>query len=259
MSRIIIITGASSGIGKSFAKALVQRDNVDEMFLIARREDLLKQLASELSGKAKMRITPVVSDVSGIAGGEAIKKILKTGDTIDTLVNNAGFGIYGLFEKSDIERDISLIDINISAIVSTCHASVPFLDAKSRIINVSSLAAYAPMGGFAIYAASKSFVLNFTLGFAAELESKGIKVIALCPGPVDTEFSNVASSGVRNTVPHGANPDNVVAHCLRELERGKHIAIMCPVWKLKAFFAKILPLSFLAKFTLKYERRPSVE
>jgi len=255
MKKIIIITGASSGMGASFARELAARD-ADEMFLIARRADKLNAVADEIRKTAKMKITPVAAD---IAKENVIARIAKPGDVIDTLVNNAGFGIYGEFAKAAPEKNSELVAVNCGAMLALCNAALPYLAAGSRIINVASLAAFSPMGGFALYAASKSFALNFSLGLAAELAEKKIKVIALCPGPVDTEFSNVASGGIRESVPRGANPDAVVRHCLRRLERNKKIAIMKTKWKLKAALGRIMPLPFLARFTMKHERRPSAE
>jgi short-subunit dehydrogenase len=256
MSRIIVITGASSGIGESFARKLIHRD-VDKMFLIARRANRLEELTKELAAKTKMQILPIVADISGLKGDEVIKKIIEPGDVVDTLVNNAGFGIYGLFGEEVLERYSEMLDVNIKSVVSICYAALPFLAEESRIINVSSLAAFSPMGAFALYAASKSFVLSFSLGLAAELSSRKVRVIALCPGPVDTEFSNIASNGVRKNVPHGASPDEVVNHCLKELDKGQEIAVMRPVWKVKALLARVIPLRLLARLTLKFERRPS--
>ncbi|MDR2337336.1 MAG: SDR family NAD(P)-dependent oxidoreductase [Deltaproteobacteria bacterium] len=258
MSRIIIITGASSGIGESFARRLIKR-NADKMFLIARRADRLEALTKELSAKTKMQVVPVVADISGLKGKDIIKKIIEPNAVIDTLINNAGFGIYGLFGDESLERYSEMLDVNIKSVVTTCYSALPFLTEGSRIINVASLAAFSPMGAFALYAASKAFVLNFSLGLAAELSPKKIRVIALCPGPVDTEFSNIASNGIRKNVPHGASPNEVVEHCLRELDKGKEIAIMRHSWKIKALLARIVPITFLARLALRFERRPSAK
>jgi short-subunit dehydrogenase len=112
------------------------------------------------------------------------------------------------------------------------------------------------MGAFAVYAASKAYVLYFTLGLAAELKERGVQITALCPGPVDTEFSAVDSNGARQKVRHGKSPEKVVRHCLRSLAAGKNIAVMAPLWRFKAFASRLLPLPFLARLTMATEQRP---
>jgi short-subunit dehydrogenase len=285
MYRLIIITGASSGIGAEFARALAVR-NVDEVWLVARRADRLERLAAELTAAEAARapsacaagyadlaadkspkggpvFRALAADTAGRSGGALIAALLAETAAahrdlvIDTLVNNAGFGTYGPFADVALDRQLDEIDVNVTGVTAICGAALPYLAAGSRLINTASLAAYAPMGAFAVYAATKAYVLYFSLGLAAELAGRGVKVLALCPGPVDTEFSNVASGGVRRSVLHGKNPAKVVAHCLRCLDSGKHIAIMAALWKIKAVFGRLLPLPFLARLTMKTEKRPT--
>ncbi|MDR0803487.1 MAG: SDR family NAD(P)-dependent oxidoreductase [Rickettsiales bacterium] len=253
--KIIIITGASSGIGKSFANALANRPGIDEIFLISRAKSSIKS--------ATVKITNISADLGGRGGArvisEIIAKLQKTNHriVIDTLINNAGFGVYGNFADQDPGMVLDMLDINVVAPVAILGAALPHMDRGSRIINVASLAAFAPMGGFAAYAASKAFMLDFTVGIRAELKSRGIKTIALCPGSVDTNFSMVASCGARARVPHGANPDAVAAKCLADLERGRAMSVMKFVWRAKAFMSHLCGKSFLARFTMIFEKRPS--
>ncbi|MDR0527371.1 MAG: SDR family NAD(P)-dependent oxidoreductase [Spirochaetaceae bacterium] len=263
MKSVSIVTGASSGMGMEFARALVSRPGLGELWLIARRIERLQSLAAELKTiNPGLAIRPVAADLGGREGGRVIAGLLEAAGGrgeifIDTLVNNAGFGTYGNFDATAIDRQLDEIDLNVTSLTAITGICLPYLERGSRIINTASLAAFAPMGGFAVYAASKAYVLNFTLGLAAELEAKGIKVIALCPGPVDTEFSRVASEGVRNKVLHGKPPAAVVRHCLTLLERGKKIAIMAPKWRLKSFLPRLFGRFFIAKVTMHTEKRPS--
>ncbi|MDR2602361.1 MAG: SDR family NAD(P)-dependent oxidoreductase [Spirochaetaceae bacterium] len=268
MKKIIIITGASSGMGAEFARQLSVRKcedggKIDEIWIIARREDRLKELSAELTGGSGAfvpLIKPIAVDIGGRKGGEIIGGLLAKeagGVVIDTLVNNAGFGTYGRFDSTDIKWQLDEIDLNVTSPTAITWAALPYMERGSRIINTASLAAFSAMGCFAIYAATKAYMLSFTLGLAAELHSKGVKVIALCPGPVDTEFSQVASEGVRNKVLHGKKPYAVVRHCLRSLEKGKKIAVMAPKWKFKAFLPRLFGRYFTAKVTMLTEKRPS--
>ncbi|UKI56616.1 MAG: SDR family NAD(P)-dependent oxidoreductase [Treponema succinifaciens] len=127
---------------------------------------------------------------------------------INVLVNNAGFGTYGEFAKTDIMREMKMIDLDCTSLTGITGFAIPYMQKGSRIINVASLASFLPLGNFAVYGACKSYVLSFSVALAAELKHKGIKVTALCPGPVSTEFADVASRGARKKVRHGLSPEN---------------------------------------------------
>ncbi|MDR0539794.1 MAG: SDR family NAD(P)-dependent oxidoreductase [Spirochaetaceae bacterium] len=262
MKKIIIVTGASSGMGIEFARELAKRP-VDELWLVARRLDRLDRLAGELRAlNSGLIIRTAATDIGGRVGGHIIGNLLAKaaengGLFIDTLVNNAGFGTYGRFDTAGLDRQLDEIELNVTALTAITGTALPYMERGSRIINTASLAAFSAMGGFAVYAATKAFVLNFSLGLAAELEQKGIKVIALCPGSVDTEFSRVASEGVREKVAHGKPPAAVVRHCLSCLGHGKKIAIMSLKWRIKAFLPRFFGRYFTAKVTMYTEKRPS--
>jgi short-subunit dehydrogenase len=276
-------------MGAEFARQLAARPGIAGLWLLARREDRLAALATELStvtapgtaATAELSAAPtapdaapahptirvVPGDLSGRAGGERLARLLaetaaahedEGGIVIDTLVNNAGFGTYGPFGDTDLDRQLEMIDLNVTSVTAICGAALPYLAAGSRVVNTASLAAFAPLGGFAVYAATKAYVLYFSLGWAAEIEGRGVQVMALCPGSVDTEFSAVASNGLREKVPKGKDPAKVAAHCLRLLDRGKNIAVMAPIWKLKAFASHLVGKMFAARVTMRTEKRPSM-
>ena len=175
---------------------------------------------------------------------------------IDTLVNNAGFGTYGPFEETPVERELEMVELNITSLTGICGAALPYLDSGSSIINVASLAAYIPLGNFAVYAASKSYVRSFSLALAAELKDKGIHVLALCPGSVSTEFANVASNGARKEVLGGKPVDKVVRHALICQQKGKKIALWAFKWKFNAFMSRFVGHYFFARHTYLHEKRP---
>lgn len=267
MKNIAIITGASSGLGKEFTKQVQKKFTLDEIWIIARRTDLLQKLAEEINSQNNFNIIkPVTLDISGKSGVEQLKKLLEEEDdklktmesslNISLLINNAGFGTYGPFEETSITRQMDMIDLNCTSVTGICGIALPYLHKASIIINTASLAAYSPLGNFAVYAATKAFVLSFSIGIAAELKDKGIKVCALCPGSVSTEFANVASNGARKEVKGGHDPVKVVAHCLKRAYKGKRTAIWYPKWKISAVGSRFVGRYLVARFTYKYHKRP---
>ena len=137
-----------------------------------------------------------------------------------------------------------------------CGLAIPFMNEKSTIINVASLAAFLPLGNFAVYAATKSYVLSFSVALAAELKDKGIHVLAMCPGSVSTEFANVASNGIRKEVKGGIAPQKVVEHCLKQAFKGKKTSLYRFKWRFTAFLSRFVGRFFVADFTYKYHKRP---
>lgn len=281
MKRIHIITGASSGLGAEYTRQLAKTRPADEIWIFARRKDRLEKLAAEIAGYDKSpRIKIFPADLSGSAGVSAVTTALreeslhKTAENeqpttpgepvsddkpaiiIDTLVNNAGFGTYGPFEETPAERELNMIDLNVYALTGITHAALPYLEKESRIINVASLAAFIPLGNFAVYAATKSYVLSFSCALGAELKDKGITVTAVCPGPVSTEFAQVASNGARNNVVGGKDPEKVVAHSLRCTDRKRPVAVYAIKWKFKAFMSRFVGRVFFARHTYVREKRP---
>lgn len=274
MKRIIIVTGASSGLGREFSLQLAQIRQADEIWLLARRKEKLEQLALEVEDIRKKHAPDtekhpeakvIEIDLAGNAGIAFFNDLLKkekalcgeTGFTIDTLVNNAGFGTYGTFQETAIERQLGMIDLNVSALTGLCYAALPYLKQGSLIINVASLASFIPLGNFAVYGATKAYVLSFSTALAAELADSGIFVSTVCPGPVDTEFANVASNGARVKVVGGKEPAAVVANCLRSISRGRRMAIMAPKWKFKAFMSRFVGRYAFARYSFIHEKRPS--
>lgn len=270
MKRIIIVTGASSGMGREFALQLAEKRKADEIWLLARRKEKLETLAMEIISQSSPAEIPVPKvfpiDLGGKKGVDAFVGLLKTKATdesgerslvVDTLVNNAGFGTYGTFSETGMQRQLDMIDLNVYTLTGFCHAVLPYMERGSLIINVASLAAFIPLGNFAVYGATKAYVLSFSTAFAAEVADQGIFVSTLCPGPVDTEFAQVASNGAREKVVDGKSPKAVVAHCLARIDRKKHIAIMAPKWRFKAFMSRFVGRFVFARYTFVHEKRPS--
>lgn len=267
MKRIAIITGASSGIGEEFTRQVCAKYDYDEIWIIARREEKLQELAEQLNKTKNFNcVRPVVMDVAGKAGVEGLKALIKAEDEklrkvesgieIGLLINNAGFGTYGPFAETSINRQMDMIELNCTTVTGICGIALPYLKAGSVVINTASLAAFLPLGNFAVYGATKAYVLSFSVALAAELHDKGIKVCALCPGSVSTEFANVASNGARKEVKGGFPPQKVVAHCLKRAFKGKTVALYRPKWRITAFMSRFVGRYLGARYTYKYNPRP---
>lgn len=270
MKRIAVITGASSGLGEEFARQICSNYSYDEIWIIARREEKLEELAKALNATKNFEcVRPVVMDVAGKAGVERFKKLLETEDEklhkiesgieIGLLVNNAGFGTYGPFADTPLNRQMDMIELNCTTVTGICGVSLPYLKKDSVIINTASLAAFLPLGNFAVYGATKAYVLNFSVALAAELHDKGIKVHALCPGSVSTEFANVASNGARKEVKGGIPPQKAVSQCLRRAFKDKRLSLYRLKWRVTAFMSRFVGRYLGARYTYLYNKRPYKE
>lgn len=187
---IILITGASSGMGVEFA---LQLDNVfhniDEIWLIARRKKEMLEMAQYLEHPTRV----LDMDLTNNNDIERLKRLLSDEKpVIRMLVNSAGYGIMGDFSKSDIGDELGMIDVNCKALTQMTYLCIPYMKKNSRIIQLASSAAFLPQPNFAVYAATKSYVYSFSRALNQELRTKEIYVTAVCPGPVDTPFFDIA-------------------------------------------------------------------
>ncbi len=257
--RTALITGASSGIGETFAKALAAQGM--DLVLVARSEDRLRALARQLNEVYSRRVEVVSVDLSLAGAAEKVKTAVDSlGMTVDLLINNAGFGTVGAFEKQAPERERQEILLNAAAVVDMTHAFLPgMLERKSGgIINVASAAAFQPLPYMAVYAATKAFVLSFSHGIRGEYLRKGIKVTALCPGPVDTPFFEATGvENLRGTVPKGmmVTADRVVSDCLKAFKAGKAVCVPGAATKLMAVAGHFTPRGMLGRITAKAMKR----
>jgi len=267
---IAIVTGASSGIGAAFARELAAvfsgaapRPGIPafgELWLVARRADRLEALAAELRTAAPgLSVVAVTADlaVPGAAAGLAAKAGAAGGKPVRILVNNAGYGTYGDFDDVELGRQLGQVDLNCRSLTESCGAFSPLLGAGAVVINVASLAAFAPLGGFAVYAASKAYALSLSVALAAEWKSRGVKVCALCPGPVATEFALVASAGERAEVRHGWSAERTAELCLRDAGRGRQISMPRPKWRLQRFAGWLTGPELSAAFAYRFMKRPA--
>ena len=253
MSKKVLITGASSGIGRDIARVF---DSYGcELILNARREDRLVELAESLNGSPRI----ICGDISGYDGASELYELTKD-ENIDILINNAGFGVWGDFTSTDLDKEIDMIRLNIE----TMHTLFKLFlkDFKERnsgkILNVASMAAFAPGPYMATYYASKSYVLKLTQSVAHELkESKSaVTVSALCPGPVDTEFNKVA--GVHFSTP-SLSSEYVAKYAVNELIKGTEIIIPGTFMKFMSAVSKISPDGISAAVTANIQKKKKIK
>ena len=254
-----LITGASSGIGEAFANALAAQGF--DLILVARSEDKLTSLAKQLTELHSRRVEVVTADLTHAGSAAKIHTAAQAlGLPVDLLVNNAGFGSAGAFHKLEAAREREEVLLNAAAVVDMTHAFLPAMLDKGRggIINVASMAAFQPLPFMSVYAATKAFVLSFSQGLRAELRGKGVKVLAVCPGPVDTPFFEATgNTKLRKTVPKATmmTAEGVVAASLKAFRAGRSIVVPGMANKLLATGTRLMPRDALAAMTAMVMRR----
>jgi short-subunit dehydrogenase len=254
-----LITGASSGIGEEFARQLAPHARA--IILVARRMDRLEALKRELD-RPGLTIHCHAADLADEVQIEALLAALAaSGERVSLLINNAGLGDHGLFEESDWLRVRAMLDVNITALTRLSHALLPDLVRAGRgaILNVSSIASLLPLPKMAVYAATKAYVTSFSEALRAELRGTGVSVTALCPGPVNTEFSLTADRSTgRDRMPapeiFKVPVEEVVSTGLAAVERDRARAI--PGWLVCVVMTitSLVPIFLLRLFLT--QRRP---
>lgn len=211
MSNTALITGASSGIGREFARYHASKGG--DLIITARREAELDALKAELEAAHKVTVTTIPLDLGAADGAEALyDKVTEAGLSVDILINNAGFGGHGRFVDRDLAADQAMIDLNVDALVTLCHRFGKEMAGRGsgKILNVSSTAAHMPGPLQATYFATKAFVSSFSQALAEEMKGDGVTVTALEPGYVHTEFAASADlEGTGLVKQKGATPDEV--------------------------------------------------
>ncbi len=244
-----LITGASSGIGRELARLL--SDMGYDLILAARRTDRMKELAAELKTHAEVIGIDLASEVNCYSLYEKCKNAY-----VEIVVNNAGFGSFGEFCRGKLEDDLTMIDLNVRAVHILTKLFLADFTAKNRgkILNVASAAGFMPSGPLlSEYYATKAYVLSLSRGIAKELKKSksNVTVSALCPGPVKTEFNEVA--GVR-FASAGMDCKKVAKAAADGMMKGKTVIIPGVMMKFGKFFTKILPDGVLAEFAYRFQK-----
>lgn len=242
---VAIVTGASSGIGEAFLLRLFQCAN-SRIFTLSRTPPQLSDprithIACDLSSDCELRSAS--ESLVDILSQTPCAKIL--------LINNAGFGAYGEFPAPSLERNLEMISVNVRALTLLSGALLPLIKAgRGSIINIASTAAWQPCPQLSVYAATKAYVMSFSLALSAELESVGCKCLCVCPGPTSSNFFRAAGFGTP-PLPSGFGHKSaqVADSALLALSRGKKLKVVGAVNKIQTFFVKILPVIFTLKIS----------
>ena len=246
-----LVTGASSGIGREIAKVLAERGY--DLILTARRADRLRELADELP----VRVEVIPADLTDRAQVKALWEQVKDQD-IDILVNNAGRGLFGPFDETDLNTELAMLEVNIVALHTLTKLFLPKMKARGRghILNVASSAAFLPGPLLSSYYASKAYVLRLSEAVAEELRRAKSKVTIsiLCPGPVPTEFDQVAD--VRFSIP-GTDSASVARLAVAGTLRGQFLILPGARMKAVHFFQRFVPDKILARLCWEVQRRKS--
>ena len=242
-----LITGASSGIGRDMARELSKREY--DLVIVARDEQKLIELKNEL----KTNVEVITMDLSN---EENCKKLYEQAKDIDILINNAGFGTFGEFTKTDLDKEINLININITAVQILTKLYLKDMKEKNagHILNVASIAAFMPGPLMATYYSSKAYVLRLSEAIREELrkEKSNVKISVLCPGPVNTNFNNVAD--VKFNL-HSLTSEYVAKYAVEKMLKNKFIIAPGITIKFLRFITKISPNNIITKFVYKMQER----
>ncbi|MBW0144127.1 SDR family NAD(P)-dependent oxidoreductase [Sphingomicrobium clamense] len=241
---VTLVTGASAGLGVDFAHQYAAKGH--RLVLVARRKDRLDALAAELGNARAVEMDLSEPD----AADRLMADIAAAGEHVDLLVNNAGFGLVGRFDKLDGKRQRQMIDLNCGVLTELAHAVLPGMIERDRggILNVASVAGFQPGPGMAVYFATKAYVLSFSEALHEEYRQTGINVSALCPGPVSTEFGKVAGFGGNKAVSSiAAESDETVEQAIAALEKNRAVMVTGFANKVSAQANRILPRSTMRK------------
>jgi short-subunit dehydrogenase len=254
--RVAIVTGASEGIGAELARVFAAKGH--DLVLVARRADRLEALADEIVAQgAASRPLVVALDLGGPEAGEALAKALEAAEAqVEILVNNAGFGLVGLVETLDPAEQLAIIDVNVRALTALTLRFLPEIVAnEGAIMNVASIAAFMPGPNFAIYYASKAYVLSFSEALAHELRSKDVKVSCLCPGPVETGFQARSGFELEGNMALArlalVSPAEVARQGYEGLMAGRRVIVPGLMNKVIVPVARFFPRGWLMSLTAK--------
>lgn len=249
-----LVTGATSGIGAAFARRLAADGHA--LVLVARGEQRLADTAAELRKRYGIAVETLAADLTEDDGIAAVEARLRDRERpVDVLVNNAGFGNDGIFLDAPMSDELRMLKLHCEAVLRLTGAAVEAMRERRRgfVINVSSVAAYMPRG---TYGASKAWIVHFTEGVAAEMAGSGVRLLALCPGFVRTEFHQRAGMDA-SRLPSFAwlDADAVVAACLRDLARGRTLSVPSARYKVAVSLARHVPSRLYAAASTTAGRR----
>lgn len=246
----VLITGASSGIGKALAEEFAKHSA--NLVLVARRVDKLEEVKNRLTALYGIDVLTVPSDLTSKDSASRIYSFCKDNKLfISCLINNAGIGAEGEFSEIDYEKQQSIIDLNVSALMRMCHTFLPDMknNNSGMIVNISSTTAFTPLASEAVYAASKAFVLSFSQALYEENRRYGITVCTICPGVTDTDF--FSSAGFELNSFKAADPAEFAQFAYKAIQNKKPLAIHKISNNLIALWARLFPRGAVRRISAK--------
>ena len=246
--KIAIVTGASSGMGREFIMQIADRfGGISEIWAIARRRERMEELLPLVP--VKLRVFPIdLTDDTKLMGLQDV--LFEEKPEVKWLINAAGYGKIGAVGSASLNDELGMVELNCRALCAVTHMVLPYMSENSRIIQFSSAASFLPQPNFAIYAATKSFVLSYSRALNEELKSKGILVTAVCPGPVRTEFFDVAETTGRIPLYKKlvmADPKKVVRLALRDSMMGRTVSVYGTTMKAFRILSKFIPHTLILR------------
>jgi hypothetical protein len=226
-SKLAVVTGASSGIGEVFARALATRGF--DLVLCARRKDRLDRLATELHEAHAVTCHLAVADLAQPSGVDSVLALVESlSRPVSMLVNNAGFGSYGPFHGLPLDREVAMVDLNVRAVVALTGALLPDMIARKEgaIVQIASTTSFQPVPYMAVYGATKAFVLSFSEAIAQECQGTGVHVLTVCPGHTPTEFQVVSGVHARPARTTSQTAEEVVREALDALDRRRETLLV---------------------------------
>ena len=251
-----LITGASSGIGECFARALAARGN--NLLLVARSGGKLESLAAELKAAHNILAEPLAMDLSEPGAGEQLARLaVQRGFAVDLLINNAGFGARGKFWELPLDKQTAMMRLQIETLMELTFHLLPGMIERHRgaIINVSSMTGFQPIPYGSAYAATKAFMNSFSMALREELKPYRVAVVTVCPGVTKTNFVNIGARQGRHRFPGGGqNPEEVVDDALKQFQRGGGLVVPRFVNKASIFSQRFLPRETVAKLMARMSK-----
>jgi short-subunit dehydrogenase len=256
--RYALVTGASRGLGRCFARILAERQH--NLVLVARSGAKLEALASELQTAHGIQVVNIPLDLALTGAGQSLADDLAARELdIDLLVNNAGFGDQGRFLELSLSRQLEAINLQNATVVELTHRLLPAMIDQGRggIITISSMAGFQPIPFASIYSATKAFLTTFSLALEAEVARFGVRVVTVCPGRLRVAPEDVENNGERKKFPGGEQAhEDVVNQALEKLDHGGGLIIPGAVNKLAAFAERFVPRSKMARLIKKISKPP---
>lgn len=252
--KIAIITGASSGMGREFVYALDRDEQFDELWVIARRRERLEALQDNTRARVRVLALDLLDERSIDVIAEALSS---ERPEVAVLVNAAGFGVFGAFAERDLHRQLNMIDLNARALTAMCHICLPYLKPGSRIYNMGSMSSWQPVPYINVYGASKAYVLSFSRALRQELKPRGVRVMAVCPGWIKTEFFDHAVTD--DTICYYNRfypPEPVVRKALRDMKKGKLTSVLGLPERMQARAVKFLPVKLVMDTWCRQQKQP---